>query len=122
MRRRPLVAAVSAVISTLSGVVTNEEGAPLAGVKVTLYYWGTSATTDAEGRYTLMGIEPGGRWFAFQPETTFDFPYIAEWQDGTRGAQAVVAPLMELRIAGITLVGGPTTLSTDVEDLWLCEG
>jgi hypothetical protein len=49
---------------TLTGLLTDHTGAPLAGADVTAYQngsWDTSmsATTDASGRYTISGLEPG---------------------------------------------------------------
>ncbi len=44
---------------TLTGVVTDDYGAPVAGATVVLDGTDYSATTDADGRYTITDIEPG---------------------------------------------------------------
>jgi hypothetical protein len=44
---------------TLTGVVTDDYGAHLAGAVVVLDGTDYTATTDADGRYTITDIEPG---------------------------------------------------------------
>lgn len=46
------------ISSTLSGTVTDAyTGAPIAGVQVTLN--GSSTTTNASGKYSFAGLQPG---------------------------------------------------------------
>ncbi|HDR06470.1 MAG TPA: carboxypeptidase regulatory-like domain-containing protein [Candidatus Coatesbacteria bacterium] len=44
---------------TLTGVVTDDYGEPVAGAVILLDGTDHEATTDAEGRFTIAGIEPG---------------------------------------------------------------
>jgi protocatechuate 3,4-dioxygenase beta subunit len=46
--------------TTLVGVVTDDQGQPLPGVKVDAWHWfaGNETTTDSNGRFELRGFEP----------------------------------------------------------------
>jgi len=44
---------------TLTGVVIDDYGAPVAGAEIVLDGTDYAATTDADGRYTITDIEPG---------------------------------------------------------------
>lgn len=49
----------NAQVGTLSGVVTDDEVRPVAGVNVAILQPSVSATTDAEGRYTIVNLPVG---------------------------------------------------------------
>jgi hypothetical protein len=61
----------------ITGVVTSESGQQLAGVQVRAYGAGetvaASATTIANGDYTLVGLPAGSYRLAFQPEPGLDY-------------------------------------------------
>ena len=52
---------VSETETDLAGVVTDQSGAPLAGVKVDAWTWcpGNETVTDEQGRFRLTGFDPG---------------------------------------------------------------
>jgi protocatechuate 3,4-dioxygenase beta subunit len=57
----PKMFATDAKETELTGVVTDESGAPLSGVKVDAWTWhpGNETVTDKDGRFLLPGFEPG---------------------------------------------------------------
>jgi protocatechuate 3,4-dioxygenase beta subunit len=71
---------------TISGTVTDSEGNPLAGVTVGAYrdtdvWTGTAtATTAADGTYTLKNVPPGSYRLRFGPSAGTG---IAEWYDNS---------------------------------------
>jgi hypothetical protein len=54
-----LVAGCNGDTGTLTGVVTDDYDAPVAGAVIVLDGTDYEATTDSDGRYTITGIEPG---------------------------------------------------------------
>jgi len=71
----------------ISGVVTNEEGEPLEGIRLRLYrsyrdsYHGRTYT-DAEGRYSFINLD-ASQWHLSADDGAFNV-YIPEWFDGAR--------------------------------------
>ena len=67
LERAAVVLATDSVTAELSGVeglVTNDQGIPVAGAEVTVYHLGRAergrtTQTDFEGRYVLLDLEPG---------------------------------------------------------------
>jgi len=68
----------------VSGRVTNEGGDPIQGVNARAYDMNNtlrlSVYTDANGNYTLAGINPGN-WKIYFRTTGSSSSYIAEWYD-----------------------------------------
>ncbi|MCT9819044.1 cell wall-binding repeat-containing protein [Microbacterium sp. W1N] len=84
---------------SLSGRITNTAGEPLAGVEVSVAAvvdgQALRTTSDATGWYALTDIPAGQRHVLIDPHTTFDFPYLGEWGDGSRGPQQQSANVVE---------------------------
>lgn len=55
-------------MGTVSGVVTDEQSAPLAGVKVTLHNTETTTTTNAQGQYSLSNVPMTSGIIVFEKE------------------------------------------------------
>ena len=53
-------AGFSAVGCDLDGRVVARDGGPVAGARLSLAGTGRDTTSDAEGRFCLDGLEPGG--------------------------------------------------------------
>lgn len=70
----------------ISGQVTGDDGEPLPGVNVAASNWGSwgFATTDADGRYELVGLSAGSYTLSFAPDEYEPGPaagYIREYWD-----------------------------------------
>jgi protocatechuate 3,4-dioxygenase beta subunit len=67
-------------VTSVSGTVTGADGIPLAGTQVYVYYRGGSyaafAQTDAQGRYTVAGLEASTFKLRFMPVGD---AYVGEW-------------------------------------------
>lgn len=104
---------------TITGVVVDDRGAPVAGVKVDAqaidagfsFRWGGGAKTDATGRFTLAGLRPGayrvlatrGRFEALRkPGTTDDDPHPGERATVRAGATTEVRLVVEAQTGTIT--------------------
>lgn len=73
--------------STISGVVTGPDTLPVSGVKVQAlasgvspYFPAATATTGADGTYTLSGLVPGSYDVVFRPSAGSGL--VVQWHDG----------------------------------------
>ena len=113
---------IQPVTARVTGTVTDESGAPIAGARVELYRVGqttaaTSRGTNADGSYTLTGIAAG----EYQVRFSSGLTYHAEWFDDlpTRaGAQVFVAAgLGEVHTAEAELAAAqPTEITGRIVD------
>ncbi|MBV8751141.1 MAG: TonB-dependent receptor [Candidatus Eremiobacteraeota bacterium] len=102
---QPVQVAQNATAATVSGVATDNTGAPLANA--TLHFHGPSdytATTDAQGAYHIDAIAPGiytvtAAKNGFNPATESDFAVVAG-QANTLNVQLQVATLTTLQTIG----------------------
>ncbi|WP_334152428.1 MSCRAMM family protein [Microbacterium sp.] len=93
---------------TISGTVTREDGgAPVASISVfvnsTDFTKNGAASTDANGDYTVTGLEPGEYTVRFATAGT-ETGLISEYWDGARTAESATR---------ITAVGGETVTDID---------
>ena len=106
---------------TLSGVVTSD-GAPVAGARVIVWHGGAvgvevaSATTDANGQYSMSGVPPSPRTFGqivlvSKPGYVIEFKYV----DLSRQTRLDVAVAPWVHIA-------PNGVARGSVGDWLCEG
>ena len=106
---------------TLTGLLVGPTGAPLAGAVVDAYQsgsWdtGMATTTDAQGRYTMTGLEPGVIRFDTQTQGGKN----AEWL-GWSVAQTVTAAAETRRVA-TQLVHTDYDLQVELQTLRAPEG
>ncbi len=77
---------ISQGVSAVSGKVIDEKGNPLAGAHIVVKGKTTGATTDAEGKYTLLGVAPGDELaFSHVGRQTQFIPFI-----GSKDVSAVL--------------------------------
>jgi hypothetical protein len=102
--------------ATLSGTVTDPQGLPVKGARVTVTNVGTSAArsvvTDDSGYYTLVGLPPGRYKFAVDGGSNFA-AYQNESIVVTVGENATLDPRLELR--GIQQTVTVTTETAPIE-------
>jgi hypothetical protein len=101
---------------TLTGLLVDHTGAPLVGAVVSAYQsgsWdtGMSTTTDAEGRYTMSGLEPGVIRFDSQTAGGKN----AEWLGWSVAQTATTAA--QTRRVPTTLVHSDYDLQVEVQTL-----
>lgn len=58
--------------ATVTGLVQDPDGAPLAGVEVLLRAAGTTAVTDEGGRFALTGVAPGSLNLFLDVQNAYD--------------------------------------------------
>ena len=104
-----MVAAVEAVVGvdaslaaagSISGVVTDSEGAPIEGIYVYAASGGSSAYTAADGSYRLSGLSAASYVVQFRD---FSGEYLGEWFDDAADQEsaAVVEVAEGEAIAGV---------------------
>lgn len=106
---------------TISGVVTNEAGAPLADICVWVergwdYYYGSSTVTDASGAYTMQ-VDPDG-YRVYFGDCSASPSYLSEWFDDVQSrwdAQVLYVEEHATSVAdaALTLGGGISGKVTD---------
>ncbi|MDR7188904.1 MULTISPECIES: carboxypeptidase-like regulatory domain-containing protein [Microbacterium] len=98
--------------ATLSGVVTDALGNPLEGVSVVIDAgsWGDGARTDADGRWTSLGLPADSYRVSFSTE--IDGALISEWWDDVadRGSATVIRIANGEQRTGIDAVLGSAVL------------
>ena len=103
--------AAMARTGSISGRITNEQGAPLEGISVVPYLdgyqlYGYSIVSDGDGRYTVTGTRPGNYKLRFEPPE--GSPLLPEWYDGQSDeASATQLPMA----AGQNLIGVDASLA-----------
>ena len=102
--------------ATLSGVVTDQQGLPVRGAKVTVTYQATgaqrSATVDETGHYTIVGLVPGIYKFRVEAGSNFA-PYEKPSVQVLVGSETIVNATLVLGTQTQTVT--VTTESTPIE-------
>jgi len=86
--------------ATLSGRVTNAQGAPPSAATVTLVGTTFSATTDFDGRYRISGIPPRHYTMSVQSR---DGSYVSRHVSLAPGQNATVNVVVGIRPGGSTV-------------------
>lgn len=103
----PVAQTAPTTASQVSGLVTDTSGAPIRGATITLTGPQTyTATTDAQGRYTIAAVVPGVYTAAvsragYQSGTEQDFA-VAAGTPATLNVQLAAPTLTTLRVIGST--------------------
>ncbi len=102
--RAALAGPIGSGAGTISGSVTDPQGAPIVGLRARLYddpagktMTGGIHATDSSGHYAFEGLAPGSYYVLFDPvSVTSSFPaglYVHQWNGGA-ATRLLTAPLV----------------------------
>ena len=106
--------------TSVSGVVQGSTGEPVAGTQVVIRNTALSAVTDADGRFEISGVDPGGHHLGVLGSTAGDFPdifFAVEVLAGLDNPMEKPVVLPTLDLSNAQLVGGDEDVSLTMNDV-----